>query len=171
MKNTKESLPESVVEILKRSDYDNATSISGLNERNIIELEKFVTEHFIDLIRTDATYSHISKTFHFLPGHKTHLLLLPTVIEKFRKNSMSKQLDKQPIKLNGATFILKEIVESFRKNVSNQPKQRRYSEVLQYFAIYVYMLCGKAGYEIVCKNLPLPQISTISKYLNLEFPS
>lgn len=60
---------------------------------------------------------------------------------------------------------MKELINSMKLNQNLPPNGRRYSETLQSFATYIYMLSGKAAYEVLCRNLPLPQACTICGYL------
>lgn len=61
--------------------------------------------------------------------------------------------------------ILRELISSALTNFNRDPKGRKYSEILFDFAIYMYILAGKASYEVMCGNLPLPQVTTICKCL------
>lgn len=65
--------------------------------------------------------------------------------------------------LSNSSVIMREMIENLKKNQNVPPKGRRYSEILQWSATYVFILSGKAAYEVLCKNLPLPQADTVCK--------
>lgn len=60
--------------------------------------------------------------------------------------------------------LLKEMITSALKNGNKPPQARRYSEVLLDFSMYMFMLSGRALYETLSENLPIPKSSTIRRY-------
>lgn len=56
---------------------------------------------------------------------------------------------------------MRELIKTAKNNAGKDFRQRRFSPSLQHFGMFLYMMCGKASYEIICNNIPLPQASTI----------
>lgn len=56
---------------------------------------------------------------------------------------------------------MKELINSLKQNENVPLNGCRYTEALQSFATYIYMLSGKAAYKVLCSNLPLPQACSI----------
>lgn len=140
-----------------------------LNEENIIVLEKYVSTNLKHLLENTVYSDFETDNFSFLPGHTNLLLTLPDCIRKFEMNDKTRKpnvaaqnsnfnLDSLPL-----SFLMKELIRSGIDNSSKDARHRKFSSVIQSFATYVYMMCGKACYEILSQNLPLPQANTICK--------
>lgn len=56
---------------------------------------------------------------------------------------------------------LKTLIETANRNVNKIPTQYRYCDIIRYFCVYIYLTRGKMCYETLCRNLPLPQPSSI----------
>lgn len=69
------SIPEILVKILISAGYDNALSISDLNECDIDILQPHVQDKLKDLLSQSNVYKD-SEQFVFLPGHKKTLFSL-----------------------------------------------------------------------------------------------
>lgn len=150
------------MEILQKSGYDNTISIQNLIDDRIDRVEKFVQQNLQPVL--DEAYAKMSE-FRFLPGHRATLLGLPEAIKKFE--SRTETSAKTIINSLPLSFIMKEMIETAISNADKDPKHRRYSETIQYFASYIYMHCGKACYEILSNNLPLPQANTTCMFVRL----
>lgn len=61
-------------------------------------------------------------------------------------------------------FQLQQMIRTAIKNYDRDNNHNIYSTEIQHWATYLYMMCGKATYEVLCKNLPLPQVNTVRKY-------
>lgn len=155
------NIPNIIVKILEASGYENTTSLIGMNDKEIIEIQNFVRKNLRSLVEKSPQYSTYSP-FIFLPGHKKLLLIIGKKAEEYDK-AQKKKPDSNPI-YNDATPIMKELMRSMEANLNVTPTGRRYSEVCKDYAMYVYMLSGKAAYEVLCNNLPLPQAATVCKY-------
>lgn len=152
--------------ILQKSGYECPSVLCCLSSESIIEIEGFINENHFDWIKNCPEYSSLKdgEKFRLLPGHKTFLKTLPKLVQEFTSNITEKFEEcAKNINLNEASFMLKELVKMFTENHNRHPKNRRYSDEMQNLAMYIYMLCGRAGYETISKNLPMPQIQTISK--------
>lgn len=142
-------LPIELKDILNRSGYANPLALAEINNDLISELEDY-----------------IGGNFKFMPGHKALLLTLPKRIKEFNE-SIEKQTTRENIlESPRVSFIMKELMKSEINNCNLDPKQRRYSESIRCFAIYLYMMCGKSCYEVLCSNFSLPQPSTVMKYIS-----
>lgn len=94
---------------------------------------------------------------------KNYLEMLANTTNTFGPNFME-QAQIEP----AIPFLLKEFIASSMNNFKKMPNSRRYSQVIQDFSTYIYILCGRYCYEVISKNLPLPQASTVRKHY---FPS
>lgn len=143
----RDRVPEHLLGILEEAGYDNIFSLKLLNKEAVDELQKFTSE--------------------LLPGHRTVLMAFPSMVSEFEQHL--KQIDVNEIhaqysKNSIYTYILSTLIKTAQQNANKGPHQCRYSEELQYFAIYLYILCGKMSYEVLCNNLPLPKVPTIRKF-------
>lgn len=153
---------------MKASGYNNNIALKGLNEEKIISLEKYVAKNLKHLIQNTVYADFEMGDFSFLPGHTTLLLALPDYVKRFEMNntkncsSSNINLDRFPL-----SFLMKELIrngiDNSSKDLTRDLRHRKFSPVIQSFATYVYMLCGKACYEILSQNLPIPQANTICK--------
>lgn len=74
----------------------------------------------------------------FSPGHRASLLAMPNFVEEYELQTKMQQSEKY---------------------IEDNPQS------LQNFGRFLYMMCGKASYEIICNNIPLPQASTMLGYI------
>lgn len=147
--------------IIRKSGYDNKIALSCLTEQKIVHLEKYVDKHFKHLINDDV-YSKM-RTFSFVPGHKDTLMKLQNLAKSSIENEETKSemidVDQLPV-----SFLMKELIRTDIQNANKSKNNRRYPDSVKYFATYLYMLCGKSSYEILCNNLPLPVVGSICKF-------
>lgn len=153
-------IPKILIQILNLVGYDNPIAIELLNAENIVEIEKYVAINLKHAL-VDSVYSNM-KQFSFLPGHKAILLSLPSYVDKFdqfiRKNNKDCFVDTLPL-----SYIMKELIKTGIKNHGRDKKHNQFPVEIKHWAAYMYMMCGKACYEILCENLPLPLANTICK--------
>lgn len=177
-----ENIPKCIKEILSHSGYDNITSLNNISLESI---EKYINEHGRDLIRNlDCCHHEFYKkqiSFKFLPGHSDFLLNLSKHVSKcmshhaeacaksapkqngsFNKSTGALKLaEKFNKEKSGFSIILKELILTALQNENcNRPS---YSDIIRYFATYIYLVGGRSCYEVLCQNLPLPSRSTICK--------
>lgn len=159
-------MPEILVNILKESGYETSLAIEQLNAENITDLEKFVNDNLCHLLR-NSLYENKPRNklnvFRFLPGHRTILLHLPSQITEFNHARSSSLMEKK-WNLSEFSFILKSLIETAQSNTNKNPTVYRYSETIRHFSTYIYLMCGKACYETLSGNLPIPQACTICEY-------
>lgn len=106
-----------------------------------------------------------SNEFKWLPGHRALIVSWCSNLS----GTSSKSIESiESFNLNHPAFppILREIIKNTLANHNNQ--MRRFSELLLDFCIYIYIMAGKASYEILCENLSLPKPYTISEYTKTQ---
>lgn len=156
-----------LVKILKASGYCSNIALSGLNQDKICSLEKYVSNNLRNLLTNSVYTEDLAEDgdFSFLPGHAAILLALPDCVKKFESNNTSKTPNlSEYINFLPLSFLMKEMIKTAVENSSKDAKHRKFSSVIQNFSTYIYMMCGKSCYEVLCQNLPLPQANTIRKF-------
>lgn len=148
-------IPEKLVNILKQAGYNDIISIENMNNQSYEELEQFVSQN-TNLFQCPSNSSSIK----LLPGDKTILRALPKYVAEFKSVLNSANND-----VFSGSYIMKELVRTAKMNCDKTRNRNRYSDKLRDFAIYIYIMCGKACYEILSHNLTLPQPSTICRYI------
>lgn len=162
-------LPTGIIYILKECGYDNQISLDNFTAAKIQEIEAYLqlNQHLFENYEICKSLKFKKgNEFTFVPGHRSFLLNLKDYVDRFNHfktntKDFSKSDNVQDLEI---PFLLKILIKTAEQNLEKNPKQYRYCEIIRYFAIYLYILCGKAGYETLCVNLPLPQISTIRKF-------
>lgn len=157
-------IPSDIIKILNANGYNNALSLSGMSLEDVDRIEQFTTEKLKDILTETTLYSDMN-SFCFLPGHKKLLLVLGEKSKEFQKSHTSSTLEKwNSLDLDGFSHVMKELINTAKNHVNVPLNSRRYSEIIQWFAIYIFILSGKRAYEVLSKNLPLPQVPTISEH-------
>lgn len=162
-------------EILLSSGYDNYLSIKNIGENDILLIENYANRKLSDVIKNlNCCFSDIykvdieKKQFQFVPGHRSIMLNFceyasPNEPFTYLKNleEMCTSLKNQPEFSN----LLKELMESALRNFKKSPNNYRYSEVIQHFCTYIYIMCGRHCYETISGNLSVPAATTVLKYI------
>ena len=129
----------------------------SINSEIIGDIEEFLNENMQQLENT--SYKNITK-FKLKPGHKSILLGLPDEIKKLRE---SQHEDNLLDKIKNFPEMLKIFLQTAQSNFGRPPNGLRYCEVNRNFSTLVYMLCGRACYDTLSANLPMPTSHTIRK--------
>lgn len=149
-------VPNVLIEILRITGFDSDVAVKLLNPERIEELESYLSslnQHF-----DGSNYSPFKR---LLPGHRSTLLALPSLVIEYELQTKKIQESKSsPQNDPEFTFIMKELIKTAKDNVNKDYRHRRFSQQLKDFGMYLYMMCGKLSYEILCNNIPLPQAST-----------
>lgn len=161
-----EKIPTCIKIVLNLCGYNTFLSLKEIKQKSIITIEEFINEHFASQILqlkccyADHYKSQISQgKLKFLPGHEMLLLALPNYIDDFRLAHMNKVID-----LDGRySHILNEMIKTAEENKYKEVNQMSYSDTIRFFAVYVFLLCGRACYKMLQSNLPIPSIPTICK--------
>lgn len=142
-----ETIPSEIIEILSSAGYDNSMSLTDISNDDINAIEIFWRKES----RTEE--------FSFLPGQTKFIKELGKKIVQYEQMDYKRN----QFALSNASLIMREMFNNLKQNQNVAPTGRRYSEILQWFGTYIFMLSGKAAYEVLCSNLPLPQAATVCK--------
>lgn len=164
-KFTGEQIPKSLIYILSESGFSSTFALKTLNSNTIIKIEKYFEKNYDKLSSglIGSIYEEI-RPFEIIPGHCAIILSLPSYVDQVKNSATLSEKQQCPI---GLTYLLKTLNGIAEKNAGCDPKARRYDETIQYFATYLYMMCGKSCYETLSANLPIPQANTIRKSIIL----
>lgn len=97
-------------------------------------------------------------TFQILPAHKITLLNLANNCQRtfeYTNPAFSK--------------LLNEIIKCNLNNLNKTSNTHRYSDFIFDFSMYLYIMGGRALYEVIQANLSLPAVSTIRKHFSRHF--
>lgn len=154
-------IPPDIKHILQECAFDTESSLKAIDDDVIADIERHVNGDR-EIVK-NTTYETVIP-FKFKPGHKIFLLQLPKQIEKVRKTKTEKPKEEFSLtQLKGFSYILKTFIETSQANSGKQPKGNRYNETNRYFSTYIYLMCGRACYETLSANLPIPSSNTIRK--------
>lgn len=153
-----EKVPTDVKTILNRSGFDCISALEQIDEAIILEIEQYANEN--DSVLEETSYQNMKK-FKFKPGHKVAILCLADQTKKFKQAESNQN---KQCKVTDVPFILKTFIDTMETNNGKDPKGYRYNDANRYFSIFVYLLCGKACYETLSANLPIPRADTIRKF-------
>lgn len=156
-----EEIPEPIKFILTSAGYDSRLALKKITSERITEIEDYFNANIENLSSglVGSCYENV-QPFKVLPGHRALIENLPQHLDEIISTE-------KPVSIqytNDFTFILKKLIESAEKNSSREAKGCRYDKCLKYFCTYVYLMSGRACYETLSANLPLPKASTICAY-------
>lgn len=157
----KEKIPGDIIHILKESGFDTNASLSSINEQSISEIEQYVSEE--RTILKGTSYENCDR-FKFKPGHKSLIMSIPHELKLLSETENSDNehfLQNKPIDVSDFSFVLQNLITTAQNNAGKHPKGYRYGEIIRDFATYIYLLSGRACYESLSANLPIPQVNTI----------
>lgn len=160
--------------------YDNQISIANLKEADLDLIDNYLNRSEMRAVidSLSCCKSEIYKAqekFELLPGHRTYILNLARqmILKQMSHSDMvasttpgltfKEQAEIEP----SLPFLLKEFINISLNNYKKMPNSHRYSNIIQDFATYIYILCGRYCYEVISKNLPMPKAPTICKHGNL----
>lgn len=136
----------------------------GINQDVIREMEIFINSNRNLLQTLECSHKQIyekQSPFAFLTGHKMLLSSLPEYIKSWKHEDERHESSQNHPHLSS---VLNAMLEAAVRNANLTPNNYRYSKLLMDFAIYIFLIGGKSCYKILCNNLPLPKIPTISEY-------
>lgn len=146
--------------MLLQCAFDDATSLENINSEALDMIEKHFNNNralISNLPKCHGNAYMIQKEFKILPAHRIAMLNVPSLL---------RPTDNFPIHESFST-ILKEFVETSINNFKKTPNNHRYSDIVFDFAMYIFIMGGRALYEVLSSNLPFPAVSTIRKPLNI----
>lgn len=181
-----ENIPMCVKKILLCCGYDTMLSLQNITMETVNHIEKHVNKHFSNIVQEfdccHGTFYKNQTVFEFLPGHRDMLITLSRALSKNQvedknepqSNSMSNFLNQafnscfnftQAVENHPSLpVILKEMIKTALRNAEYDKNHAQYSDIIRYFATYIYIIGGRSCYEVLYKNLPLPSVSTVCKY-------
>lgn len=157
-----ETIPKPLIYILSESGFTSKLALKTINKEHILQIEIFIETNYEKLSSglVGSIYEN-RRPFKIIPGHCAFILSLPAYVNQV-KNVKKTFLEKSRCP-NIFSFVLRTLIEIAEKNAGRDPKGRRFDESIQHFATYLYMMSGKACYETLAANLPIPQSNTICK--------
>lgn len=155
------NIPKCIKTILISSGFDCEIALKGLNSDCIVEIESHIQNDRHILL--DTPYQNI-ENFKFLPGHRTIILSIPAYLEELKVKTTN-NVEELFSGYQYLSSIMRGLLETANNNKNKHPKAYRYSEMIRYFATYVFLMCGRACYDTLCANLPIPKTETIGKYV------
>lgn len=147
-----EKIPHDILKILDGCYFDSAISLSSITSSTIDEIEQYVNEN-TDVVK-NTSYEGVLP-FKLKPGHKSFLLQLPIRLKESNFDNKGH---------GDFSRILKTFIETAENNFGRHPNGFRYDEINRHFSTFVYLMCGKACYEALSANLPIPTANTIRKF-------
>lgn len=153
-----EEIPNDILIILENSGFDSLFLLETIDENDLSEIEEYFKCNPSKLKGT--TYEKMSD-FKLKPGHRKFMLGLPKRIEKINEK---KHTENAVAKHSDFAYIFKELIDVAASNSGKDPHGVRYTDLIRFFATYIYLHCGKQCYETLCANLPLPKASTVCKF-------
>lgn len=149
-----EKVPNDILILLENSGFDSLLSLEKIDAKDVSEIEEYFKCNPSKLKGT--SYENMSP-FKLLPGHKKFVLGLPSRIKNIRQKVRPEEAITE---CSDFAFVFKELIDVATSNSGKDPHGVRYTDVIRYFATYIYLHCGKQCYETLCANLPLPKAST-----------
>lgn len=150
-------------EILCKNGFDSQEYLDGSTEEQLDSFEESISpnkKRFGDVsVQCEHLdlYNDQSQMFKFLPGYRMFLLDSSKSIH----SSSSTPSSNQPFEHPAFPILLRNMIKTALNNHGKSVQNNRYPELLMDFAIYIYIMAGKACYEVIFANLPLPSAVTI----------
>lgn len=135
----------------------------SITNETINDIESYINE---DLTILEKTSYKAVNVFKLRPGHKAFLLQLPNQIKSMRESRNTECLR---TKIQNFPQMLKTFIETAETNFERRPNGFRYDDINRDFSAFIYLLCGKACYEMLSSNLPMPTYHTIRKTIRETF--
>lgn len=172
-----ESMPKCVQKILSACGNSTLLSLKGISAESIVQINEHVNLHCRDVIQ-NLTCSHPEcscecyknqVTFQLLQGHRELILAIAKTIdhqyEHGNQDENEYELLMKAVENNSTlSVIMKELLKTALRNGQYPKNHADYSDIIRYFASYIFILCGRSCYTVLCKNLPLPSFSSICRY-------
>lgn len=179
-----------VKQILLENGYDSSCSLKLLDDSNLDDLENCVEKDWQTILSSIEKCSHFEiyskqqksgQKFKFLLGHRALLLNWCKELNKPANEETihdehidESKLEKLSFSIKHPAFspIMKELIISALINYKKSANNHRFADLLRDFAIYIYIMAGKAAYEIIAANIPLHKsISKLNRLVILFSPN
>lgn len=146
-----------------KSGFESPNYLRNITDAQLNQLENFINEDGTIFNNLNIDCPHIGiylnqQNFKFLPGHRFHIL-------NWSENCKDNSVSNENIAIEHPAFspILREMIRTALLNYEKLPTNNRFPELLMNFSIYLYIMAGRACYEIISANLPLPKAGTVRK--------
>lgn len=156
-------IPPLIVKLLLSAGFDSKIALRELDTNCIGAIEEHTQKNRHLLLGT--VYEHENQ-FELLPGHRKVILKLSKYVNEL---AVAKPVDNVSFQRPELSLILRSLLEMAEMNSNKLPKGFRYSEIIRNFATYIFLMCGRACYDTLCANLPIPKTDTIGKYFIPDF--
>lgn len=148
--------------ILEKSGFDSPEHLRGITESQLNQLENYINQKRMILENIEIQCSHIqfykqSQNFEFLPGHR---LLIDKVSQSPPNVDQYLTFEHPAI-----STLMQKMIQTALNNYNKAPEGNRYPNLLMDFAVYIFIMAGKACYEVIASNLPFPSTIAISNYI------
>lgn len=161
-KSFRKELPECLVKILKVCGFTSKAVLKHIDTETVNILEKFCNQNreFVKSALIGSLYENM-QPFQFVPGHRILLLNMPKYVVSNQSIDTRAVSDDSMVTYS---TIMKSLIENAKKNLDRSDTGNRYNSISKAYATYLYLMAGKACYECLCANLPLPKADTVCKY-------
>lgn len=182
-----ENVPMCIKKILFSCGYDTLLSLQNISMETVERIEKHVNKHLRNIAQElDCCHKEFymeQTVFKFLPGHCDLLITLSRVLSTSAQDpayldsvkNIVQDIEDEPKyesfhftkaiqNHSSLSVILKELIMTALRNGVKGNQNSQYTDVIRYFATYIYIIGGRSCYEVLYKNLPLPSISTVCEF-------
>lgn len=164
-----ECIPKCIKEILTSCAYTSLVGLKSISKESVLEIEDHINDYRRDLIQnlscSHAEFYKSQNKFQMLPGHRDFILSMAKTIVQQESRQCEQSILYEALEKNpNFSVILKELVKTALQNGQRETNNAQYSDIISCFATYLFIMCGKASYTVLCKNLPLPSITKIRKH-------
>lgn len=159
-------IPICVKSLLLFCGYDTIVSVKQITAQRIVEMQDYIRENSDDLFKNNGDVGDYNNQirFEFLPGHRTILLSLPQLISDMQANAHFAPIENDMAKALEYSVVFTHLLETAKTNANKSKNAYQYDDIVKHFATYIFLLCGRACYETLNKNLPIPSTKTIRKF-------
>lgn len=156
-----EEIPRCVKSVLNLCGYTTVFSLVEISEIHVKEMELHMNMKRIAIHWqcNHSDYYENLEEFEFLPGHMTIILALPKYASAYQQTLRTTFLEPNA----SFSFILNELIRTAEVNEHKDANHASYPKTVRFFSTYIFLLCGRACYEMLRANLPLPSTKTIRK--------
>lgn len=154
-----ETVPECLKIILTCSGYNTRLSLSEISVENVYRIEKAINDSSGVIQTMSCCYADVYKNrdvFELLPGHISFLCALSAKMKTVVDQKTESTID--------FPFILRQLVLTYETNKERNKFHAIYNDSIKYFSTYIFLLGGRACYEFLRSNLPIPSTSRICEF-------
>lgn len=168
-----ERVPKCVQYILNCCGYNHSMSWYKFTIEHLSEIEEHIRKFCPIAIKNFDCPSHGCPIAHYkrqnvfkiLPGHRTMIISMAEHINRYYQTKPQEHshssLHKNIETHSGFTKIMKEMIKAAVESDQGSKNKVQYTDVMKYFGTFVFNMAGRACYKFLCKNLPLPSVSSV----------